>query len=64
MNLSTHIRLRDHYIGESKRIVDDILEYMEYNELPSILFSADFGKPYIQQTTHLFLLRLKIWIWT
>ena len=27
-------------------IVDDILEYMECNEVPSVLFSADFEKAF------------------
>ena len=34
--------MKDRYIGESIRIVDDILKYMECNEVPGILFSADF----------------------
>ena len=38
--------VKDRYIGESIRIVDYILEYTECNQLPGILFSADFEKAF------------------
>ena len=38
--------VKDRYIGESIRIVNDILEYTECNQLPGILFSADFEKAF------------------
>ena len=38
--------VKTHYIGESICIVDDILEYTECNEVPSVLFSADFKKAF------------------
>ena len=39
--------MKTRYIGEPIRIVDDILEYTECNEVPSVLFSADFEKAFI-----------------
>ena len=47
--------VKDRYIGESIRIVDDILEYMESNEVSSILFSADFEKAF-DSIDHTFIL--------
>ena len=38
--------VKDRYIGESICIVDDILEYTECNQVPGILFSADFEKAF------------------
>ena len=38
--------VKDRYIGESTRIVDDTLEYTEYSEVTDILFSADFEKAF------------------
>ena len=43
------------YIGESIRIVHDILEYTECNEIPGILFSADFEKA-VDLIDHIFIL--------
>ena len=34
------------YIGESKRLISDILEYTNENEIEAILFSADFEKAF------------------
>ena len=34
------------FIGESIHLIDDILEYADDNDIPSILFSADFEKPF------------------
>ena len=34
------------YIGESIRLISDILEYVNENELSGILFSADFEKAF------------------
>ena len=47
--------VKDRYIGESIRIVDGMLEYMECNEVPSILFSAEFEKAF-DSTDHTFIL--------
>ena len=49
--------MKDRYIGESIRIVDDILECIEYNEVPSVLFSADFEKA-VDLIDHTFILVL------
>ena len=34
------------FIGESICLIDDILEYADANDIPSILFSADFEKAF------------------
>ena len=34
------------FVGESIRIVDDILEYASDNDISSVLFSADFEKAF------------------
>ena len=47
--------VKDRYIGESIRIVDDILEYTECNEVPRILFLADFEKAF-DSIDHTFIL--------
>ena len=47
--------VKDHYIGESICIVDDILEYTECNQVPGILFSADFEKAF-DSIDHTFIL--------
>ena len=36
----------DRYIGESIRLISDILEYTENNDVPGVLFSADFEKAF------------------
>ena len=38
--------LQDRYIGESVRLISDILEYTDDNDIEAILFSADFEKPF------------------
>ena len=47
--------VKDRYIGESIRIVDDVSEYTECNEVPGILFSADFEKAF-DSIDHTFIL--------
>ena len=47
--------VKDRYIGEPIRIVDDILEYTECNQVPGILFSADFEKAF-DSIDHTFIL--------
>ena len=47
--------VKDRYIGESIRIADDILEYTECNQIPGILFSADFEKAF-DSIDHTFIL--------
>ena len=36
--------VKGRYIGESTRLISDILEYTEENDISGILFSADFEK--------------------
>ena len=50
--------MKDSYIGKSIRIVDDIPEYRECNEVPGIPFSADFGKVF-DSMDHAFILVLE-----
>ena len=38
--------LKDRYIGESVRLISDILEYTDDNDIEAILFSADFEKSF------------------
>ena len=38
--------VKDRYIGESIRLISDILEYTDSNEIKAILFSADFEKAF------------------
>ena len=38
--------VKDRYIGESSRLISDILEYTDSNEIEAILFSADFEKAF------------------
>ena len=47
--------LKNCYVGESICIVDDILEYTECNQVPGILFSADFEKAF-SSIDHTFIL--------
>ena len=47
--------VKDRYVSESIRIIDDILEYTECNEVPGILFSADFEKAF-DSIDHTFIL--------
>ena len=43
------------YIGESIRLISDILEYTEENNIDGILFSADFEKAF-DSVEHSFIL--------
>ena len=47
--------MKARHICESIRIVDDILEYTEFIEVPGILFSADFEKAF-DSIDHTFIL--------
>ena len=47
--------VKTRYIGESIRILDDILECTECNEVPGVLFSADFEKAF-DSIDHTFIL--------
>ena len=38
--------VKNHFIGESIRLIDDVLEYADNNDIPGILFSADFEKAF------------------
>ena len=38
--------VKNRFIGESIRLIDDILEYTDDNDIPGILFSADFEKAF------------------
>ena len=38
--------LKDRYIGESVRLISDILEYTDDNDIEAIVFSADFEKAF------------------
>ena len=38
--------VKNRFIGESIRLIDDILEYADDNDIPGILFSADFEKAF------------------
>ena len=38
--------VKGRYIGESVRLIDDILEYTESNDIEVLLFSADFEKAF------------------
>ena len=38
--------VRNHFTGELIRLIDDILEYADDNDIPGILFSADFEKDF------------------
>ena len=39
--------VKGRYIGESARLLNDILEYTDNNNIEAILFSADFEKALI-----------------
>ena len=41
-NQTAYVKSR--FIGESICLIDDILEYADDNDIPGILFSADFEK--------------------
>ena len=47
--------VKDRYIGESMRIVDDMLEYTECSQVPGILLSADSEKAF-DSIDHTFIL--------
>ena len=38
--------MKDRYIGESIRLINDIFVYTDSNEIEAILFSADFEKAF------------------
>ena len=38
--------MKDRYIGESIRLINDLLVYTDSNEIEAILFSADFEKEF------------------
>ena len=38
--------VKNRFIGESIRLIDDILDYADDNDIPGILFSADFEKAF------------------
>ena len=38
--------VKDRYIGESIRLISDVLEYTDSNEIEAILFSTDFEKAF------------------
>ena len=38
--------VKDRYIGESVRLINDMLEYADKNNIEAILFSADFEKAF------------------
>ena len=46
--------VKDRYIGESIKLINDILVYTDSNEIEAILFSADFEKAF-DSTDHSFL---------
>ena len=46
--------MKDRYIGESVRLISDILEYTDSNDIEAILFSADFEKAF-ESIDHSFL---------
>ena len=50
--------VKGRYIGESIRLISDILEYTEENGISRILFSADFEKAFDSIDTHFYLLSL------
>ena len=43
--------VKGRYIGESIHVTSDILEYTENNDVPGVLFSADFEKHAILLST-------------
>ena len=43
--------VKGRYIGESVRLIDDILEYTDSNDIEALLFLADSRKPLIQLIT-------------
>ena len=49
--------VKDRYIGESVRLITDLLAYTEENSIGGIMFSADFEKPLIPLSTQLFSLQ-------
>ena len=38
--------VKGRYIGESIRLISDLFEYTENNDVPGVLFSADFEKAF------------------
>ena len=46
--------VKDRYIGESVRLINDMLVYADKNNIEAILFSAEFEKALILLVTHSF----------
>ena len=38
--------VKDRYIGESERLINDVLEFIDHEKIEAILFSADFEKAF------------------
>ena len=47
--------VKDRYIGESVRLINNMLEYADKNNIEAILFSADFEKAF-DSIDHTFIL--------
>ena len=59
---TTYVKGR--YIGESIRLISDMLEYTKNNDVPGVLFSADFGKAFDSVEHNFIFAVLKIiWFW-
>ena len=54
--------VKGRYIGESIRLITDILEYTEDNSMGGILFFADFEKHSIQLNTRLYCYSPILWL--
>ena len=54
--------VKDRYIGESVRLINDMLEYADKNNIEAILFSADFEKAF-DSVDYTFILAVLIWFW-
>ena len=46
--------VKGRYIGDSIRLIADLLQYTEETSIGEILFSADFEKAFTPLNTHLF----------
>ena len=57
--------VKDRYIGESVRLMNDMLESADKNNIETILFSADFEKAFdsIDHTFILAVLKSYAWFW-
>ena len=54
--------LKDRYIGESVRLISDILEYTDDNDIEAILFSCDFEKAFDSINSYFLFSVLVIWL--